>query len=155
MPAYTAALQARYPPVCKDCQPSIDEELKEKEHMARTTALGGWLKRSQHVGARRSEEQQRVKPLVTFWRLRGLLWAVTTFMFAAIDLASMQRPAVLHLDTHDFCRDISVQSGACVACYSFTSACVLILVMDILGSYLVFYLAPPPTGTKFRRCWSQ
>ncbi|KAF8591619.1 hypothetical protein K439DRAFT_1546227 [Ramaria rubella] len=56
--AYKASLQTRYPPVCNDCQPSLDEGLWKKEHMACTAALGSWLKRSQHVGMQQFTELQ-------------------------------------------------------------------------------------------------
>ncbi|KAF8519148.1 Ima1 N-terminal domain-containing protein [Hysterangium stoloniferum] len=89
MSRYTAALQARYPPVCKDCQPSVDEELQDKEHKARTTALGGWLKRSQHVGTQRSIEQHRGRREALVWRIRGVLWALTWLAFLAVDMAGV------------------------------------------------------------------
>ncbi|KAF8528265.1 Ima1 N-terminal domain-containing protein [Gautieria morchelliformis] len=89
LPAYTSSLQNRYPPVCKDCQPSVDEELRKKEHMARTTALGGWLKRSRHVGAQRSSEQHRGGNEVIMWKVRGVLWFITSVIFVSVDASGM------------------------------------------------------------------
>jgi hypothetical protein len=63
----------------------VDEELRKKEHMARTTALGGWLKRSQHVGAQRSLEQHRGGNEVLMWKVRGVLWFITSVIFVSVD----------------------------------------------------------------------
>ncbi|KIJ54653.1 hypothetical protein M422DRAFT_200532 [Sphaerobolus stellatus SS14] len=87
MPAYTESLQERYPPVCNNCRPIIDEELKSKEQMARTSALGGWLKRSRHAGAQRSTEQLKGRRDVLIWRIRGGLWTGTLLAFLGVDLA--------------------------------------------------------------------
>ncbi|KAF8578730.1 hypothetical protein K439DRAFT_1416900 [Ramaria rubella] len=91
LPAYKASLQTRYPPVCNDCQPSVDEDLRKKEHMARTTALGGWLKRSQHVGTQRSIELQRGVREALLWKGRGAMWIATLMLFMLVDLSGMLR----------------------------------------------------------------
>jgi len=87
MEDYKKSLQARYPPVCNDCEQSVDEEITSKEHMARTSALGRWLKRSQHAGIQRSAEQQRGRREVLIWRVRGGLFLSTVLAFVAVSAA--------------------------------------------------------------------
>lgn len=89
MPAYKTALEARYPPVCKECEFSVEEAIKTKEHMARTSALGSWLKRSQDVGSKRSAEQQNARREMRMWRVRGGLWVLTLVSSIGINLAGM------------------------------------------------------------------
>lgn len=57
--------------------------------MARTAALGGWLKQSQHIGTRRSLEQQRGRRDVLMWKARGILWFITSVIFVLVDLQGM------------------------------------------------------------------
>lgn len=81
LPEYRESLHARYPPVCADCLPAVEEELHNKEKMARTNALGSFLKetkgkqRTRRVSAPTvARDKQSVKMLL--WRLRGLLWGL-------------------------------------------------------------------------------
>ncbi|KAF9244549.1 Ima1 N-terminal domain-containing protein [Melanogaster broomeanus] len=46
LPAYRESLHVRYPPVCVNCSPAVEDEIQRKNQMARTKALGGWLKDS-------------------------------------------------------------------------------------------------------------
>lgn len=97
MPAYTASLQARYPSVCRECQPAVDEELRKKEHMARTTALGRWLKRSRCVGTQRSTESQQGERNILIWKVRGALWVATLALFVFVDLVGMCYAMIRHI----------------------------------------------------------
>jgi hypothetical protein len=87
--AYREALYARYPQVCDDCLPLVEEELEKKEQMARTSALGEWLKGSKGkgkgnvAGARPREERHRDEVIksrrtMVLWRARGILWVSET-----------------------------------------------------------------------------
>ncbi|KZV93772.1 hypothetical protein EXIGLDRAFT_767754 [Exidia glandulosa HHB12029] len=75
-PAYKESLHQRYPPVCRNCQANVDDELQKKNYMARTSALGSRLKET-----RRMETVRAIKPDlprdVLVWRLRGALWLLT------------------------------------------------------------------------------
>ncbi|KAL0578610.1 hypothetical protein V5O48_003401 [Marasmius crinis-equi] len=81
LPAYEQSLHARYPPVCEDCLPVIEEEIQRKNKMARSQALGGSLKetkakeRQRRVSATKVDRNKVVKEIVA-WRIRGVLWAL-------------------------------------------------------------------------------
>ncbi|OJA16235.1 hypothetical protein AZE42_00059 [Rhizopogon vesiculosus] len=82
LPEYRESLHIRYPPVCDNCMPAVEEEIRKKDHMARTKALGGWLndsrgKEKRRKGSGSSGERERLQAHLFFWRLRGLLWFVT------------------------------------------------------------------------------
>jgi hypothetical protein len=82
LPEYRESLHTRYPPVCANCMPAVEEEIRKKDHMARTKALGGWLNDSRGKGKRRkgsgsSGEREKLQTHLFFWRLRGLLWFMT------------------------------------------------------------------------------
>ncbi|CAE6414323.1 unnamed protein product [Rhizoctonia solani] len=49
-PAYKESLYSRYPPVCANCQPAVDEQIRQKDSMAKSAALGGWLQASARRG---------------------------------------------------------------------------------------------------------
>ncbi|KDQ63445.1 hypothetical protein JAAARDRAFT_120821 [Jaapia argillacea MUCL 33604] len=79
LPEYKESLYRRYPPVCASCAPAVEDAIKSKDHMARTSALGGWLKESKGKGKQRQtsvvpDEGEKVKRELTFWRVRGGLW---------------------------------------------------------------------------------
>ncbi|KAI6095514.1 hypothetical protein EDD16DRAFT_1720788 [Pisolithus croceorrhizus] len=44
LPAYRESLHIRYPQVCAQCSPAVEDEIKRKDQMARTQALAGFLK---------------------------------------------------------------------------------------------------------------
>ncbi|KAG8684751.1 hypothetical protein FRC11_011645 [Ceratobasidium sp. 423] len=82
-PAYKESLYVRYPPVCANCQPGVDERIRQKDSMAKSAALGGWLQAS----ARRSKSPGTgfgEKPpgtgtrQVVIWNIRGVLCAQQT-----------------------------------------------------------------------------
>jgi hypothetical protein len=89
LPVYKASLETRYPLVCGQCMPLVEEKLLKKEHMARSKALGGWLTANARQGTpqrpgmsvRHSSilRQPRSKPWQTrLWMLQGVLYALTT-----------------------------------------------------------------------------
>jgi len=53
------SLHVRYPPVCDSCLPLVEDELRQKEQMARVKALGGSLKKGKNVDER--HQVQRLK----------------------------------------------------------------------------------------------
>lgn len=43
LPEYEASLGSRYPPVCSDCAPRVQERITERDQFARSWSLGRWL----------------------------------------------------------------------------------------------------------------
>lgn len=82
LPAYRESLHVRYPPVCDQCLPQVEEEIRQKEHMARTKALGGWLSkgkdRQRRVSGPETHKRETVPSEIFFWWIvRGCLWALS------------------------------------------------------------------------------
>lgn len=80
-------METRYPPVCADCQPAVEEEIKKRNHMARTSALGGFLQTSRGKGKQRqeivSQEREKLERQLFAWRMRGSLWGFTLLVSLA------------------------------------------------------------------------
>ena len=88
LPQYRESLHLRYPPVCSECLPAVEDEIQRKNHMARTKALGGWLNESRGKENQRrvSEVHQRMERITTeviIWRIRGFFW-IATFATATL-----------------------------------------------------------------------
>lgn len=88
LPEYRNSLHLRYPPVCDKCQPAVDEEIRAKDQMARTKALGGWLKQSKGKEKERkvsgtSKQWDNLSVEIAAWRVRGGLWYTTLAMALA------------------------------------------------------------------------
>ncbi|SJX60852.1 uncharacterized protein SRS1_12078 [Sporisorium reilianum f. sp. reilianum] len=43
LPEYEASIASRYPPVCSDCAPVVEERIAERDQFARSWSLGKWL----------------------------------------------------------------------------------------------------------------
>lgn len=43
LPEYEASIASRYPPVCSDCAPRVEERITERDQFARSWSLGKWL----------------------------------------------------------------------------------------------------------------
>ncbi|KAG6818068.1 hypothetical protein H0H87_009223 [Tephrocybe sp. NHM501043] len=85
---YRESLHVRYPPVCDDCSPAVEDQIRQKDHMARTKALGAWLNDSKGKELQRRvsegyKEPEKPTTEVLFWKLRGFLW-VTTLVSAML-----------------------------------------------------------------------
>lgn len=82
LPAYQSSLETRYPPICPDCLPAVEEEIKRRDNMARTSALGGFLKASKGKGKERQVlvtqgQKEALERQLLMWKLRGALWIVS------------------------------------------------------------------------------
>lgn len=86
LPAYRASLETRYPPICASCLPAVEEEIKRRDRMAKTSALGTLLKQSKGKGKERQRQasgsisqpqRASLERELLVWRIRGMLWAVT------------------------------------------------------------------------------
>ncbi|KAH0838179.1 hypothetical protein J3R83DRAFT_6430 [Lanmaoa asiatica] len=80
--AYRESLHVRYPPVCVNCLPSVEDEIEQKNQMARTKALGGWLRESKGKERRRlvsgsGKDRETLGFQLAIWRVRGALWWTT------------------------------------------------------------------------------
>jgi len=90
LPSYQESLHLRYPPVCEACLPAVEDEIRKKDHMARTKALGGWLQESKGRDMQRRvldtrRERERFDVEIIAWRLRGMLWAVTLSLVLVVN----------------------------------------------------------------------
>ncbi|KAI0815070.1 Ima1 N-terminal domain-containing protein [Irpex lacteus] len=89
LPAYQSSLETRYPPICANCLPAVEEEIKCRDNMARTSALGGFLKesrgkeRQRQVAVSRNQKEALERQLV-MWKVRGVLWGVTLAVFLIV-----------------------------------------------------------------------
>lgn len=89
LPAYQSSLETRYPPICANCLPAVEEEIKRRDNMARTSALGGFLKesrgkeRQRQVAVTRNQKEALERQLV-MWKVRGVLWGVTLAVFLIV-----------------------------------------------------------------------
>ena len=104
LPSYRASVELRYPPVCADCLPAVEEEIRSRDHMARTSALGHWLKFSKGKGKERVANGdlyssgkgksrsttvmgvKKVKRNVQIWLLRGGIWITALGVSLGVDV---------------------------------------------------------------------
>lgn len=81
MPDYVERMQRRYAPVCEECLPNVEAEIRRRDEMARTRALGAFLKDSRGKDKRRMVETQarrdKFEKSLFVWKIRGGLWVVT------------------------------------------------------------------------------
>ncbi|KAF8213217.1 Ima1 N-terminal domain-containing protein [Mycena galopus ATCC 62051] len=82
---YRESLHLRYPPVCESCRPAVEEEIRRKDAMARTQALGGWLNQTKGKARQRQasltkEDVDKLGMEMLAWRIRGYLWATTVLV---------------------------------------------------------------------------
>lgn len=82
LPAYRESLHKRYPPVCALCLPAVEDEIRRKDHMARTQALGGFLRDTKGKDRQRQvsgtgKDRENLESQLAIWRLRGALWSIT------------------------------------------------------------------------------
>ncbi|KAF8807741.1 hypothetical protein BYT27DRAFT_7165839 [Phlegmacium glaucopus] len=84
LPAYRESLHVRYPPVCESCLPQVEDEIRQKEQMARVKALGGSLTKGKERRRRASgpevEKEKSAADTMFWWKVRGYLWALSFSM---------------------------------------------------------------------------
>lgn len=88
LPEYKESLHVRYPPVCENCLPAVEEEIRSKDHMARTKALGGWLKQSKGKEKQRKisgsgKQREKLGAHLFAWKVRGCLWMLSLLIAIA------------------------------------------------------------------------
>lgn len=83
-PEYKQSLHRRYPPVCANCAPAIEQEIQRKDQMARSSALGSWLKHSDRVKSKPPSVSTAKHSLsLRWWRIRGCLWLLSLIIALA------------------------------------------------------------------------
>jgi hypothetical protein len=86
LPEYQISIEQRYPPVCSSCLPAVEDEIRNRNHMARTNAFGRWL--SQSKGKRKkaaltNDDAAKFDRDIRLWKCRGCLWVMALCMSIA------------------------------------------------------------------------
>nr|XP_018259669.1 uncharacterized protein I303_07737 [Kwoniella dejecticola CBS 10117]OBR81827.1 hypothetical protein I303_07737 [Kwoniella dejecticola CBS 10117] len=97
LPNYLVKLQYRYPPVCRNCQPAVDEALRKSDHRAQVQAWTSALDRgARTAGPSASGSSSGVSRAdIVIWRLRGLLWWVGLGLSIGLGLLAAAAPSQL------------------------------------------------------------
>ena len=95
LPAYKESLDARYPTICKACAGGAEEEIRKAQRRARADAIGSWLRDGTQAHSVKKTETEGLEPKtwsfqVFMWRLRGLLWIMTTTLSVLLPAFGMQ-----------------------------------------------------------------
>jgi hypothetical protein len=93
---YKASIYARYPPVCDKCAPFVEEEIRKKDAVARSKALGSWLNESKKKDTRRqvsvyNMDRHKLYRELRWWTVRGFLWVVTLLVAVSANAAGVYR----------------------------------------------------------------
>lgn len=81
-----AGVHARYPPVCVNCQPAVDDALRKANHRANVDAWGSALRRSDAPVVDGGVYEVLD---ITFWRLRGALFVTSIGLSLRVGVSSM------------------------------------------------------------------
>jgi hypothetical protein len=93
---YKATIYTRYPPVCEKCAPLVEEEIRKKDVVARSNALGSWLNESKKKDTRRqvsvsNMDRHKLYRELRWWTVRGVLWVVTLLVALSANVAGLYR----------------------------------------------------------------
>jgi hypothetical protein len=88
---YKASIEARYPQVCANCAPLVEEEIRRKDSMARSNALGKFLNNTKSTDKRRLatvslKDRKKMEWELRWWTLRGVLFCVTLGSSLFVDI---------------------------------------------------------------------
>jgi hypothetical protein len=88
LPNYLSGVHARYPPVCSNCQPAVDDALRKANHRANVDAWGSALRRGNEVAG---PSQSRVAEMsdVLLWRIRGVCFCLGAGVSLGTGVCSM------------------------------------------------------------------
>ncbi|KAG4304136.1 hypothetical protein PORY_002500 [Pneumocystis oryctolagi] len=79
LPSYRAFLEEQYPMVCDFCSSRVQKHLAEKNYIAKSSALAGWLLDSKKTfNSKHTFSQPFLKTRLFIWSLRGIGWWVVT-----------------------------------------------------------------------------
>ncbi|KAI0801152.1 hypothetical protein C8Q74DRAFT_470794 [Fomes fomentarius] len=79
LPEYRRSVEIRYPPICANCLPTVQAEIRRRDQEARVRALGGALKTTKGTDSRRrssatQKEKDKLEVELRVWKVRGFLW---------------------------------------------------------------------------------
>ncbi|KAH9898288.1 Ima1 N-terminal domain-containing protein [Cubamyces lactineus] len=79
LPEYRQSVEIRYPPICPNCLPAVEDEIRKRDQMARVRALGGALKTTRGTDSQRrssatQKERDKLERELRAWKFRGCLW---------------------------------------------------------------------------------
>ncbi|GBE78034.1 Ima1 N-terminal domain-containing protein [Sparassis latifolia] len=97
---YRRSVEVRYPPVCAECAPAVEEEIRRRDQMARTQALGGFLHATKRTTLQAPESQKdkdRLQREIAAWKIRGCLWLGSLACALGGYVAVVSRQGVLRL----------------------------------------------------------
>jgi hypothetical protein len=77
---YVASLHNRFPPVCANCQPKVDEALRKADQKAHGAVWSLALKRGQARTGRSDPEIGIDEWAIFVWKLRGVLFGLSTLL---------------------------------------------------------------------------
>ena len=147
LPAYRESLHIRYPPVCDSCLPQVEEELRNKEQMARTKALGGYLSkgkdRRRRVSGTYAAKGELPSDTLFWWKIRGLLWTFTLCLSVSNTASGMS-----YFD-HSYLL-YNKLSQAAYNFYPFARLSFLYPILPLVTGVSLFWTAWDPTYAKFR-----
>lgn len=86
-------MEERYPPVCQSCLPNVQARLQRNNYIAKSTALGGWLKdtKLRPVSSTSKTLISRYLKAVV-WTMRGAIWVFASLSMLSWYLAGTINP---------------------------------------------------------------
>jgi hypothetical protein len=146
LPAYRESLYQRYPPVCESCLPQVEEEIRQKDHMARVQALGASLskgkQRQRRVSGPDPAKEAQMNKALYWWRIRGCLWAAGLCISLYAHISGMCDPYYpasnsTHKNLNSHVEPISISPTIIPSTYP-TAPRRNFITMDCLGSHILF-----------------
>ena len=150
--AYKASIYARYPPVCEKCAPLVDDEIRKKDVVARSNALGSWLNESKKKDTRRqvsvsNMDRHKLYRELRWWTARGFLWVVTLLVAVSADVAGAYHLRSMFLAG----TDIPPRCSGAMGRLTLPERNRLILLLPFVTLLSITWTAWLPTYAHFRR----
>ncbi|WRT70630.1 uncharacterized protein IL334_007628 [Kwoniella shivajii] len=132
LPNYLTKLHSRYPPVCRSCQPAVDEILKKSDHRAQVEAWGSALNRGFRTSDTHADSSKRDmntvgKGDIITWSLRGALWWTGLGLNWGHGLLATMKPARLERMFHS---DIPLLPSTSILLLGFNISSILWIAWD-------------------------
>lgn len=133
----------RYPLVCAQCLPTVEDEIRQKDHTSRVHALAGFLKETKGKDRKRrvSGPRRKQKFRLAVWWLKGALWCITLIGVVACHSAGQIRRLRFEqvLLTRWICSCIRVRLATSPWSYSalHSHSCLPLFVLYYMGSDLL------------------
>jgi len=81
LPAHKAELELKYPQVCSDCEERVRARLQRNNYVAKTSALGGFLRKRRRREVIVERWGVGMWFRVCVWWIRGIIWWTTSLTF--------------------------------------------------------------------------